>query len=241
MSATDKKWGISPNINKALMLAKREVATFVCDAVNLEGIAFTLPEIQTLLEGITVGGHKLSDQQIAVNQGKAWAFLFDSVRKGNFELSKEYVYKLHSIAGKEEALEWGQFRTGGVTIAGISYLPPEHKKLDELFEKMSEGVNKFDDIYDQAIYVFLEMARQQFFYDVNKRMDRFMMNGILLDNGYPAINLPSKKQLEFNQLMIDFYDSNDTKPMNDFMRSCLDDRVIKIMNENKLKPSGLGM
>lgn len=45
------------------MIAKRQLAEFVCDAVNLEGLNFSLPEIQTLLDGVTVGGHKLSDQQ----------------------------------------------------------------------------------------------------------------------------------------------------------------------------------
>jgi len=39
------------------MLAKRQLAEFVCDAVNLEGINFTLPEIQILLDEITTGGH----------------------------------------------------------------------------------------------------------------------------------------------------------------------------------------
>ncbi len=38
------------------MLARRQLAELVSDAVNLEGIHFTLSEIQTLLEGITVGG-----------------------------------------------------------------------------------------------------------------------------------------------------------------------------------------
>lgn len=50
------------------MLIKRQLAEFVCDAVNLEGIHYTLPEVQTLLDGITVGGHKVADQQIALNQ-----------------------------------------------------------------------------------------------------------------------------------------------------------------------------
>ncbi len=63
----DLHWGMKPHKPKAVMLAKRQLAEFVCDAVNLEGLNFTLPEIQTLLDGITVGGHKLSDQQIAVN------------------------------------------------------------------------------------------------------------------------------------------------------------------------------
>ncbi len=54
------------------MLAKREVSVFVYDAVQLEGLNFTLPEVQTLMQGITVGGHLLSDQQIATNQADAW-------------------------------------------------------------------------------------------------------------------------------------------------------------------------
>ena len=75
------------------------------------------------------------------------------------------------------------------------------------------------------------MARCQFFYDVNKRMGRFMMNGHLLQHGYPAINLPAKRQLEFNMLMLAFYASGDETEMNAFMRSCMDERVLRIMRE----------
>jgi hypothetical protein len=56
-----------------------------------------------------------------------------------------------------------------------------------------------------------------------------MMNGVLLSAGYPAINLPVKRKLEFNELMLDFYASGDEGPMNAFMRSCVDPRVVKLM------------
>jgi len=213
------------------MLARRQLAEFVCDAVNLEGINFTLPEIQTLLDGITVGGHTLTDQQIALNQGNAWRTLFKWIENDQFEITVEKVCNLHSIAAKEEALEWGKFRSGGVTIAGTNYMPPKANLLLDLFDQMVKKAFNMPDIYDQTIHLFLTMARSQFFYDVNKRMGRFIMNGLLLSNGYPAINLPAKRQLEFNQLMLNFYDTGDQKPMNTFMRSCLDDRVIKIMKE----------
>ena len=49
---------------------------------------------------------------------------------------------------------------------------------------------------------FLQMARVQFFWDVNKRMGRFMMNGILLHAGYPVINVPVRKQLEIELKML---------------------------------------
>ena len=75
----EKCWGMKPNPDKALMIAKRQLAELVYDAVNLEGLHFSLPEIQTLIDGITVGGHKLSDQQVAINQAEAWRKLFEWV------------------------------------------------------------------------------------------------------------------------------------------------------------------
>jgi Fic family protein len=220
---------IKPNKKKALFLAKREVSVFVYDAVQLEGINFTLPEIQTLLEGITIGGHKISDQQIALNQNNAWKDLFDALASNKFEFSKSFACKLHSVAGENEALEWGDFRSGMVSIAGTEYMPPKPNTLNTEFERLVEELDNISDIYDRAIHAFLRMARAQFFYDVNKRMGRFMMNGILLSEGYPAINLPAKKKLEFNQLMLPFYESGDESAMNRFMRSCVEPKTIQLM------------
>ncbi|SEH04204.1 Fic family protein [Candidatus Venteria ishoeyi] len=177
-------------------------------------------------------GIKLSDQQIALNQGNAWRELFNWIEQGTFRLSKTSACELHAIAAKEEALQWGAFRSGGVLIAGTDYVPPSYTVLEQYFADMLESLGKLGDIYDQAIHVFLTMSRVQFFYDVNKRMGRFMMNGLLLSQGYPAINLPAKRQLEFNEKMLDFYATGNEAAMNQFMRSCLDERIIKIMQEN---------
>ena len=213
------------------MLAKRQLTELVYDAVNLEGIHFTLPEIQTLLDGITVGGHRLEDQQIAINQANTWKELFRLIEQNSFDISTKTACELHAIAGEKEALKWGEFRSGGVTIAGTEYLPPKASRLPDIYEKMIGDLKSMPDIYDQSIFLFLTMARMQFFYDVNKRMGRFMMNGLLLSRGFPAINLPAKRQLEFNQLMTEFYASNKAKNMNSFLRSCLDQRLINIMRE----------
>lgn len=227
----ETRWDMNPNKGKAIMLAKRQLAELVCDAVNLEGINFTLPEIQTLLEGITVGGHKLTDQQVAINQAETWRKLFELLENNHFEINVETVCALHLIAAKEEALECGKFRSGGITIAGTEYMPPKAGLLPKLFDKMVDEAAHIPDIYDRAIHFFLTMARYQFFYDVNKRMERFIMNGLLLNFGYPAINLPAKRQLDFNELMLRFYETGDQKPMNSFLRSCLDERIVEIMKE----------
>ncbi len=224
---------IIPNRKKAIFFAKRQLAEFVYDAVQLEGINYTLPQIQTLLDGVTVGGHSISDQKITLNQKAAWGFLLTSLENNKFSLDKAFVCQLHNLAARDDALEWGVFRTGQVTIAGTSYLPPKAQALDGLWQSLDMNYHQMDVemLYQQAIGLFLDMARMQFFYDVNKRMGRFMMNGILLDCGYPAINLPAKRQETFNQLMLDFYQSNDKSAMINFMISCLDQQLIEIMSE----------
>ncbi len=166
---------IKPNIKKALFLAKRQLPELVCDAVNLEGINYTLSEVMTLLDGVTVGGHNLQDEQVTLNQARAWEYLFELIKKNEFFVTKEIACELHALAAKEELLKWGCFRTGGVTIAGSDYMPPEA--------------------------------------------------------GHPAINLPVKRQQEFNTLMLAFYDSNNMQAMTEFMKSCISERTIKIMSE----------
>ena len=122
----------------------------------------TLPEVQTILDGITVGGHKISDQNMALNQADTWKHLFSIISDGKFEFSKAVALELHSIAGKEEALDWGAFRTGNVTISGSDYEPPSAKQLDEEWLKIQAEVSAIDDVYDRAITAFLKMARAQF-------------------------------------------------------------------------------
>ena len=159
----DTVWGMSPDRAMAKLLAVRELPALVYDAVNLEGVAMTLPEVQTLLDGITVGGHKISDQNMALNQAEAWRFLFSLVSDDQFTFSKDVALSIHAIAGKEEALAWGSFRTGNVTISGSGYEPPSATMLDQVWNAIESEVAGCIDVYDQGITAFLRMARAEFF------------------------------------------------------------------------------
>ena len=229
----DTVWGMNPDRALARQLAVRDIPSLVYDAVNLEGVAMTLPEVQTLLDGITVGGHKISDQNMALNQAAAWKYMFSLVSEDNFSFSKDVALSIHSIAGKEETLEWGAFRTGHLTISGSEYEPPSPKDLDHVWAEIESEIAACNDVYDLAITAFLRMARAQFFWDVNKRMGRFMMNGILLDHGFPIINVPAKRQIEFNQLMLDFYTTGAMTEMNQFLRSCIHEKIIENFQSNE--------
>jgi len=55
--------------------------------------------------------------------------------------------------------------------------------------------------------LFLWAAYNQFYWDGNKRTARLMANGVLISAGYGVFNIRTKDILEFNTLMIDFYDT----------------------------------
>ncbi len=199
----------TPDKKKYLFLAKKDKVDFVYNTAALEGNAMTYPEVETLLDGITVGGHKLSDEQQILNQNRSVELLFTMLDNDTFSLSKDVLFQLHTEVAKDEALTWGLFRDGNVNIGGTDYLPPDASRLDKLFEEGVLSLNKITHPILRGLTYFLFGARSQFFYDGNKRTSRLMMNGVLLSNGYPMLNIKAKDRLEFNKQMITFYDSGD--------------------------------
>lgn len=65
----------------ALLRAEKIHAGIVTDTVNLEGNPFTLPQVQTLLDGVAVGGHKIDDAEQVRNQSDRWKVLIAKVRE----------------------------------------------------------------------------------------------------------------------------------------------------------------
>jgi Fic family protein len=210
---------LKPNSELAFFLARKDKTDFIYNTSALEGNPMTYPEVETLLEGITVGGHKLSDEQQVLNQNKSVKVLFEMIKNNVFKIDYETVCKLHEKVANEEALSWGEFRKSGVNIGGTDYKPPRADDLKEIFDNGIQELEKQKDIITKAISYFLFGAINQFFYDGNKRTSRLMMNGVLLSNGYPILNIKAKDKLEFNTKMIEFYNSKDMQPILDYLIS----------------------
>jgi hypothetical protein len=129
----------------------RMLPEFVWDASVLEGNPFTYPEVKTLLDGVTIGGHKLSDQEQVLNLAAAARRLLDWVKSGDFAPDKLHFCDLHARIARNEALEWGHFRgegqeTGYTPDVGLGeagrYSPlPTVPGAAELNRVFSAGIN----------------------------------------------------------------------------------------------------
>ncbi|MBC6903909.1 cell filamentation protein Fic [Saccharophagus sp. K07] len=165
---------------RAIFRLQQRFPAYIWNDSLTEGKAYTYPMVKTVIDGITTGGSKLTHQQDILNQKKSLEKLIDLVKRGEFDISKNAFCSLHDVAAKEEALEWGIFRSGSVGVAGTNYSPPPAHLLNSIFEKGIQAIKKIDNSLEQAIIFFLFGAYHQFFYDGNKRTSRLMMNGVLL-------------------------------------------------------------
>lgn len=200
---------IEPDHARALFVAERSRADFVYNTAALEGNPFTYPEVQTLLDGITVGGHKISDAQQVLRLNQALTFVMAQVKNGTFAFSAPTAKQIQSLVAKDDALTHGVFRDGMVFIGGTDYIPPPADQLEGLF---ATGKSALDDVQDpihKAFLVFLWGSLLQFFYDGNKRTSRFLCNGILLGAGYPPMMVTKQEQLTYNQVMTEFDNTQD--------------------------------
>lgn len=209
---------------KALFLARKMLPEYVFDASKLEGNPITFPEVQTLIDGITVGGRKISDVQQVLNIRDAWQYVFTLVQSGEFSidfvLMKNIADSVNARIAREEALEWGKFRTGNVGIAGTStYKAPPCDELNSIWNHELHGfVFQGKTPVEIAIRLFLWMALNQFYWDGNKRTARLMASAYLLSQGIGVFNIHAKDIQEFNAKMVTFYDTKNGDVIAEFLR-----------------------
>lgn len=220
------------SLERACFRFHKMLPEFVWDAGVLEGNPFTYPEVKTLLEGITIGGRKISDQEQILNLAESAKRLLAMLKGGTFVLDKPVFTEINGIVARNEALEWGLFRGEGqekrytpdVALGEHGrYTPlptlPDAPELNRVFR---EGVAALRECppFERAMGFFLFGALQQFFFDGNKRTSRFMMNGVLMSHGIDAISVPAARAQEFNEKMVRFYLTKEATEMMAFLVDC---------------------
>ena len=181
---------------------------------TLEQNPSTLPQTRTILNGKSVDGLDVNDLLQIKNYGDGAKELVRLLRAGKFRVAIESACDLHRFVGYKDALEWGTLRNLNTGIHDVEYVLPSYEKLPMLAKNGFEFLNtEVKDPKEQAIAVFLFMARTQFFFDANKRTASLMMNGCLMLNGYWPITVLNQESTEFHQRLGQFYETGDANEM----------------------------
>jgi hypothetical protein len=200
----------------------------VWNAAALEGNTFTLPEVRTLLDGVTIGGKRIEEEEQVLALVDGYSRLDELVDSGSFALTKEVSDDLHGRVARHEAIESGSFRgeglTGGggaVRLANGGYVDGvPHADLRTRLDSTLDYLGTLVDAREQALGYFAAATRSQFYLDGNKRTARLMMSGRLMTAGYEVVNIPYARRYEFNQALDRLFADDDATPVMAFIADC---------------------
>ena len=216
----EDKYNITTEQN--IFLAKRNIIDNIYANARMEGLNITFPQTKTILEGVNVPNLKIDEIQCILNLRDAWNFVISNIEEG-FNL--EFICKVNEYVARNESLEWGKLRNGKVKITGTSYEPEIPIKED--VKKDIEKILEINNITERAITYMLYGMRTQLFWDGNKRTSTIAANKIMIQNGKGIIKVPDSKLEKFNELLSDFYTTNNMEKIKQFIyENCIDGIIL---------------
>ena len=191
-------------LSQNIAYAKRNLVDSIYNSAKLEGLNVTFPETYTILEKAKMQNVDIAAVSTILNLKHAWQFLLKNIEE---PITLDFIQDLHYEIAKDEALAWGELRTGRVGIGGTDYIPPipeegEVKTKLLAFEKINNAT-------ERAIERMLWMMKAQLFWDGNKRTASLIANKDLISHGKGILTIREKDILEFNTLLSHYYSTDE--------------------------------
>ncbi len=202
-----------------IFLAKRNIVDYIWKSANLEGIGITYPDTQAVYNGMSVSGYTIEDINAINDLKHAWQFLLGHI---NDELDLEFIEKIHMLLGRFTIINAGSIRMEEVRIGGTKYIP-EMPDKEKICNKIHEITASQAGPCNNALDIMLYLMRAQLFYDGNKRLAMLIGNKIMIQYGRGIITVSQKDINEFYKLLIEFYETNNTYKIKEFLyNNCID-------------------
>ena len=192
---------------------------FTLTTLTTEDVDVSLSDVRNALEKRR---QLTMREQISGNMIKA----VKSIRERH-TVDKPYLLGLHkTIMANFEGKNPGKlrnrqvylYRRGGQTrmASEIAFRPPHFSKINRLLDKFFVWYNSTDlNPIEKAAQTHYRLYRIHPFLDGNKRICRLMMNKVLLDEGFPLLNVSAKRETYF-QTLIDSVENDLPKKLAEF-------------------------
>ena len=172
---------------------------------SIEGNSMTLRETHVILnDGMTVKGKPLREHFEVNNHHKALHFLYDLVQEKK-QLDSSNILQIHAfMMNNVEDLYAGRLRNAGVRIQGANFVPPNARKVYDLFNELINFVatNPLNlNVIELSAVFHHKFIWIHPFFDGNGRTVRLAMNLILMNAGFPpAIILKNDRNKYYSAL-----------------------------------------
>lgn len=182
------------------------------DSNAIEGNTLTLSETARVLEGMTIDKKPLKDHLEAIGHRDAFRYLLRAFRD-KIPLTEWFVREIHMLVLADRPEDRGAYRKINVKILGAHHVPPEPflvpQQMEELMVRLVES--RKHPIEKAALFHVLFEAVHPFV-DGNGRTGRLLLNFLLMQEGYPAINVKYADRHRYYDAFTAYHrDQDDTK------------------------------
>ncbi|MBN2090621.1 Fic family protein [candidate division KSB1 bacterium] len=170
----------------------------------IEGNTLSLMETRLVLEGLTIGGKKMSEHFEAINHNEAFFYVESLISKGT-ELTDWEIRNIHRLVLKNiDDQNAGRYRVVNVRIAGARHEPPDFMMLPQLMEEFitwySHDARSLHPVV-RAAMLHLKLVGIHPFVDGNGRTSRLIMNFELIKYGFPVAIIPVENRLIYYEAL----------------------------------------
>ena len=172
----------------------------------IEGNTLTLQETALVLEGITIDKKPLKDHLEAVGHRDAFLYVEELV-KNKVPFSERIIKEIHTLVLMDRPEDRGVYRRIPVRIMGAYHVPPDPILVPEQMENLVAefASNKKLHPIERAALFHLKFEGIHPFVDGNGRTGRLILNLMLMQAGYPPINVKYSDRKRYYEAFDNYY------------------------------------
>lgn len=198
----------------------------------IEGSTLTLKETSLVLQGITINKKPLKEHLEAIGHKDAFYYVCDLVKEKT-PLTESIIKQIHSLVLVAEPQDRGVYRKLPVRILGANHTPPQPylvpKQMEDLMINYKKWI-KTKNIVEVVSLLHLNFEFIHPFIDGNGRTGRLLVNLVLMQNGFPPIDIKFSDRQRYYDCFEDFAISNKPIAMIDLISDLLIQRLKEYLN-----------
>lgn len=198
----------------------------------IEGSTLTLKETSLVLQGITINKKPLKEHLEAIGHKDAFYYVCDLVKEKT-PLTESIIKQIHSLVLVAEPQDRGVYRKLPVRILGANHTPPQPylvpKQMEDLMINYKKWI-KTKNIVEVVSLLHLNFEFIHPFIDGNGRTGRLLVNLVLMQNGFPPIDIKFSDRQRYYDCFEDFAISNKPTAMIDLISDLLIQRLKEYLS-----------
>lgn len=172
-------------LNNALFILNYMFEELIYDISLTEGNQMTLLETTHTLSGKAPKNARIKDVILVTNLKKGFDYILNKIKENNFYFDKDTFCTVNRLVTSNDNFDISFFET-----------------INKYHDDKREGIKIID--------LFLNLCKNQYFGDGNKRTAQLIMCGLLILNGYAPFSI-NFKDIEYSKDLVNFYDDENKK------------------------------